>query len=254
MVKQISQFVVIDFAKTVEACTPHPGPLPSRRGGKIKDKIFGKRHRCSLGLAVGIFCLGVIFMASPALAHRVLVFAYTEGDTIHTESKFVGSGPVQQGEVKVEDRRDGRVLLTGATDENGKFSFKIPPAAVAERLDLLIVVGASMGHQGEWLLKADKYLPGTGGKAAAAPEAGVKTASASPGVGSSGGKVGAVEQQALEEALNKVLERQLAPIKEMLSDMSVRRRTFPEIIGGLGYIVGIFGVVAYFMSKKQPRA
>jgi nickel transport protein len=62
-----------------------------------------------------------------------------------------------------------------------------------------------------------------------------------------------VDQQALEEALNKVMDRQLAPIREMLADLTLRRRTFPEIIGGLGYIAGIFGVVAYFMSKKQPR-
>ncbi len=71
--------------------------------------------------------------------------------------------------------------------------------------------------------------------------------------GTPGAKVATVDQQALEEALNKVLERQLAPIKEMLTDLTVRRRTFPEIIGGLGYIIGIFGVVAYFMSKKQPK-
>ena len=120
---------------------------------------------CSRSLTAAIFCLGLISLASPALAHRVLVYAFAEGDTIHTESKFVGSGPVQKGDVKVQDRKDGTVLLTGTTDEKGKFSFKIPPEAVAERSDLLIIVGASLGHQGEWLLKADNYLPRTEGKA-----------------------------------------------------------------------------------------
>ena len=190
---------------------------------------------------------------SPALAHRVLVYAFAEGDTIHTESKFVGSGPVQKGDVKVQDQKDGTVLLTGTTDEKGKFSFKIPPEAVSERSDLLIIVGASLGHQGEWLLKADNYLPRTGVKATGAPESHTGVASPASGAGTPGAKIGAVDQQALEEAMNKVMERQLAPIKEMLADLSVRRRTFPEIIGGLGYIVGIFGVVAYFMSKKQPK-
>jgi nickel transport protein len=210
-------------------------------------KIFSRRP------ASIILCLCLLTISSPALAHRMLVFAFVEGDTIHTESKFVGSGAVQKGEVKVQDKKTGKVLLSGTTDEKGKFSFKIPPEAVSERLDLLIVVGASLGHQGEWLLKADSYLPKnikTAGVAANTPTPGPRSPSAA---GVSGAKIATVDQQALEDALNKALERQLAPVKEMLADLTVRRRTFPEIIGGLGYIMGIFGVVAYFMSKKQPK-
>jgi nickel transport protein len=207
----------------------------------------------SRSLAAAMFCLGLISLASPALAHRVLVYAVAEGDTIHTESKFVGSGPVQKGDVKVQDQKDGKVLLTGTTDEKGKLSFKVPPEAVSGRSDLLIIVGASLGHQGEWLLKADSYLPRAGIKATGAPESHAGAASPASGTGTPGAKIGTVDKQALEEAMNTVMERQLAPIKEMLADLTVRRRTFPEIIGGLGYIVGIFGVVAYFMSKKQPK-
>ena len=104
---------------------------------------------------------------TPALAHRVLVFAYAEGDTIHTESKFIPNDPVRQGKILVMDKKTGKVLLTGKTDDQGKFSFKIPAEAVAQKMDLLIVVEAAMGHRGEWLLKADSYLTGaTPGKAA----------------------------------------------------------------------------------------
>jgi nickel transport protein len=98
--------------------------------------------------------------ATPALAHRVLVFAYAEGDTIHTESKFVPDTPVRQGKVMVLDAKTGKELLTGQTDDQGKFSFKIPVAAAAEKMDLKIVVEAAMGHRGEWLLKAGSYLTG----------------------------------------------------------------------------------------------
>ena len=94
-------------------------------------------------------CLGLIALASPALAHRVLVFAFAQGDTIHTESNFVGSGAVQKGEVQVQDKDTGKVLVTGTTDEQGKFAFKIPPEAVSQRLDLLIIVGAS------WAIRAN---------------------------------------------------------------------------------------------------
>jgi nickel transport protein len=207
-------------------------------------------RRC---LSAALAGLALMLLASPAQAHRVLVFASVQGDTIQTESTFVGSGPVQKGEVQVQDKASGRVLLTGATDEKGKFSFKIPIEAASGRLDLLIIVGASLGHQGEWLLKADSYLPKTG-PAAATASPGSAPAAVPVGTGAAGPKTAVVDQQALEEALNKALEKQLAPIKEMLVELGLKRRTLPEIIGGLGYILGIFGVVAYFMSKKQPRA
>jgi nickel transport protein len=90
---------------------------------------------------------------TPALAHRVLVFAYTEGDTVHTESKFVPNTPVRQGKILVLEEKTGKVLLTGQTDDKGKFSFKIPPEAAAQKMNLKIVVEAAMGHRGEWLLK-----------------------------------------------------------------------------------------------------
>jgi nickel transport protein len=199
-----------------------------------------------------ILCLCFLILSSPAQAHRVLVYAYALGETVHTESKFAGSGSVQKGEIQVQDRKSGQVLLTGTTDDQGKFSFKIPSEAASGRLDLLIVVGASMGHQGEWLLKADSYLSKSQQTSATAAPAASAPVSPTPSV-TPGPKSAAVDQQALEEALNKVMDRQLAPIREMLADLTLRRRTFPEIIGGLGYIAGIFGVVAYFMSKKQPR-
>jgi nickel transport protein len=209
---------------------------------------------CSRYLIAAMFGLSLLILASPALAHRVLVFAFAEGDTIHTESKFVGSGAVQKGQVLVQDKKTGQTLLTGTTDDQGKYSFKIPPEAMAGKLDLLIVTEAAMGHKGEWLVKADSYLSGVKSTTAAAGP-GVSTPAtpaASPPV-ASGAKAASVDQQALEAALDKSLERHLAPLKEMLTDLTIHRTSFTDIIGGLGYILGIFGLVAYFMSKKQPK-
>lgn len=203
-----------------------------------------------------ILALGVL--ATPALAHRVLVFAYAEGDTIHTESKFIPDTPVRQGKVMVLDAKTGKELLTGQTDDKGKFSFVIPAEARAERMDLKIVAEAAMGHRGEWLLKADSYL--AGGKSAAAPaaktaspppETPVTAAPAAPPPVAPGGKAPEVNQQALEGILNQALERQLAPVKEMLTELTVHRTSLADILGGIGYILGFFGLWAYFQSKRK---
>lgn len=113
-----------------------------------------KNLRPTLGVR-GVFLILLIgAFATPALAHRLLVFAHTEGDTVHTESKFVPNNPVRQGKVLVMDAKTDQVLATGQTDDKGKFSCKMPPAAAAQKLDLKIVVEAGMGHRGEFLLKA----------------------------------------------------------------------------------------------------
>jgi nickel transport protein len=55
----------------------------------------------------------------------VTIFAWVDGDTIHTQSKFSGGKRVHNGEINVFDL-DGNLLLKGNTDKNGEFSFKVP--------------------------------------------------------------------------------------------------------------------------------
>jgi nickel transport protein len=66
-------------------------------------------------------------------------------------------------------------------------------------------------------------------------------------------KTAGVDRQMLEDALNKAIERQLAPIKEMLSELTIHRTSMTDIIGGIGYILGIFGLWAYFQSKGRKN-
>jgi len=121
----------------------------------MRRKGFWRKQSRSLLWVRRIFLILIICaFTTPALAHRVLVFAYTEGDTIHTESKFVPNTPVKQGKILVLDPKTDKVLLTGQTDDKGKCSFKIPPEVAAQKIDLKIVIEASMGHRGEFLLKA----------------------------------------------------------------------------------------------------
>jgi len=116
-----------------------------------------KQSRLQLLVRGAFLVLLICALVTPALAHRVMVFAYAEGNTIHTESKFVPNTPCKQGKVIVQDAKTGKELLTGQTDDQGKFSFTVPAAAASQKMDLKIVVEAAMGHRGEFLLKADKY-------------------------------------------------------------------------------------------------
>lgn len=89
-----------------------------------------------------------ILIAVPAMAHKVNIFAYVEGDTIYTESYFPDGKAVALGTIEVLDST-GQKLLEGKTDKEGLFSFPVP----AEKEDLTIVINASMGHKNSYLLK-----------------------------------------------------------------------------------------------------
>ncbi|MGD9236201.1 MAG: hypothetical protein PVF09_05975 [Desulfobacterales bacterium] len=110
---------------------------------------------CILSLVVGFLWIG----AAPVDAHRVNVFAWVEGDTVFVESKFSGGKRVNTGKVTVSDA-EGTELLTGLTDENGEFSFKVP-----KKTDLKIVIEAGTGHRGEWTVAAGEIqMPAAGKK------------------------------------------------------------------------------------------
>ena len=62
---------------------------------------------------------------SPALAHKVYLFAWVEGDTVLVDAYFSKSKRVMGGKIEVMDST-GQKLLEGTTDDKGRFSFKIP--------------------------------------------------------------------------------------------------------------------------------
>lgn len=97
-----------------------------------------------LSIFLGAWC----FRIETANSHGLSVFAWVEGDTIFVESKFSGGKRVNAGKIIVTDSQ-GTELLTGTTDENGEFSFKVP-----KKTELKIVLLAGTGHRAEWTIAA----------------------------------------------------------------------------------------------------
>lgn len=94
--------------------------------------------------------LGLSILSPSAFAHKVNIFAYTEGDTVYTESYFPDGKKVKGGRIEVYDSQ-GKKLLEGVTDEKGQFNFKLP------KIDKLkIIINASMGHRNSCTLTMEK--------------------------------------------------------------------------------------------------
>ncbi len=91
----------------------------------------------------------LMFVAAPAFAHKVNLFAYYEDGTVFTESYFPDGTKVKGGAVEVYDAKGDKVV-SGKTDKEGIFSFPW-----TKKEDLTIKINATMGHKNEFILTKD---------------------------------------------------------------------------------------------------
>jgi nickel transport protein len=197
-----------------------------------------------------VFACILLIIPSTAWAHKVNVFAYVEGDTVVTESYFSDGRKCQDSVIEVFDTK-GEKLLEGTTDAEGQFSFE-PPAAG----DLLIRLTAAMGHQAEYTVPASD-LPEALSEGVPAPAETPSTPSqAAPAEPVSDAAQETPVDQAsavpadVEQLVERAVARQLAPIRRAIEESRNRQR-ISDIVGGIGYIIGLMGVVLYFHSRRR---
>lgn len=184
-----------------------------------------------------------------AFAHKVTVFAWVEGDTVHTESKFSGGRFAKQARIEVYDRT-GKKLLEGRTDDEGGFVFKAP-----KQEDLRIVLIAGTGHRNEWVVKADEF---SGQVRSTVDAETVQPHQPQPLVVTPLPGGIDVSREDLQTMIEAALDKKLQPVLHRLYQMDEGPR-LTEIVGGMGYILGLVGLGAYIhyrrrSSSEGPRA
>jgi len=176
-----------------------------------------------------VLCL--VALSLPALAHHVIVFAYREGNRVRVESKFSGGDRVHEGKVTVTNA-SGEKVNEGVTDASGDYAFDAPgPGA------LKIEVYAGEGHQGEWKLAAVN---------APEPEPTTTAAASTPSGGAS------FSRADLQRMIEDAVEVKVAPLRRMLITLSERDTDWRNILGGLGWIAGVLGIIAYYKARRNP--
>ena len=190
-----------------------------------------------------VFALFSFSMAGVARAHKVMIFAWVSGDTIYTESKFSGGKKVNQGNVIVYNQK-GDKLLEGKTNKNGEFSFKSPGKTA-----LKIVIQAGMGHRAEWTIPLEEIA------AEASGVTGMISSGNSGDNGIEGSKhevyVSGFGPEDVRIAVEKALDKKLEPVFKILAESREHGPSVTDILGGIGYILGLFGVAGYFYGRRQ---
>lgn len=223
---------------------------------------------CRAPISWMFFSLGVILFMQPhkAFAHKVNIFAYVENGQVVVDAYYSKSKKVNAGKVVVVDAATKEELLNTVTDEKGFLRFPIPTKAATARHDLKLVLVAGEGHQSVTLVSAEEFEPRTApaasGPVKSGPQADVKQ-TAQPMVKTADQQpLGPVPvqvmseaalEQLVERAVDRAVERKMAPVRQMLQQQAETGPGMVEIIGGIGYILGLFGVAAFVAAKRRER-
>jgi nickel transport protein len=203
--------------------------------------LLDSNPRFSRGASLAFFALGIILsltLVSQVLAHKVNVFAWVEGETVFVEGYYPGGKKAQNSLVEVYNS-SGAKLLEGRTNEKGEFSFKWPG-----REDLTIVLTAGMGHKNDFTITA-----GDNGRSEPVPAEEVAEKRENGGAPSST----TVAMDQLEVMIDQALDRKLEPVIKLIRNTRKEGPGITEILGGIGYIFGLFGLIMYFKSRKERK-
>jgi nickel transport protein len=183
----------------------------------------------------------ILLTTATGWCHGISVFAWVEGERVQVESKFSGGKRPVNATVRVFDP-EGKELLSGTTDDKGAWSFDLP-----QHTALKIVLEAGMGHRGEWTLSAEEV-----GATSSAADADEKPHSHPSASGPDATPVGATAEN-LDARLRTVLAEELATVTARLAHLEARLDgpSLQDILGGLGYILGLVGIGAYVQARRM---
>lgn len=180
--------------------------------------------------------MALLLFSATAHAHKVNVFAWVEGGTVHTESKFSGGKKVKEGKIEVYNHLNQKVL-EGATDDQGYFAFAIPKDART----LKVVLTAGMGHSNYWQITAEELgyekndQPAVSAKPTPAPASNAQLQ---------------LDKNALKQIVEHAVEKKLAPLRAQMAEQAWG---FRDIVAGIGYILGLMGLASYIHHRKSQN-
>lgn len=191
-------------------------------------------------------------LSSPCFAHKVRIFAWQDGDNIVTESKFSRGKSARNAEVTVVETETGKTLLSGTTNTDGIFTFPLPQITSKE---LEIIVDTGDGHKNSWIFGLENSVPGNKNTTASQPEtpASLQLPTPSPETESLEGVHQTITPSELTRIIEESLDKKLAPINRTLAENTEKGPSLQDILGGIGYIIGLAGIVAYMQSLKNKK-
>ncbi len=190
-------------------------------------------------LRLGSLLVLSLVMNPPAVAHKVVTSVWADGDDIEGEIGFSSGDMAPQGTRVEVLGPDGGALGEVFTDADGLFRFT-PTEAVAHTFR----ANLGAGHVAEAVLAADELPAGLSRNTVTqAPEsAASNTESLAP-------PTTVATKTELEALIAEALRRELKPLRKELAAYR-EKNDLQSILGGLGYICGIFGLAFFIYARR----
>lgn len=211
----------------------------------------------------GVLVAGAGLGHGVARAHSVHVFAYVDGDAIRVEGAFSRNKKVRRGKVAVLDGTSGAVLREGVTDDHGVFRFRPDDAFLATGRGLVIRLDAGEGHRDTWPMSGEDLRAlspalraSTASLSATPPTAGTSPSSEGPWLTEGGGpsnvsaSVDDESAAAWDARFERLLEAKIAPLRAALARQEKRGPDLRDVVGGIGWIIGLLGAATYFKYRR----
>jgi nickel transport protein len=190
-------------------------------------------------MRAGLLTLCLMCAAAPATAHRVILSVFVSGDQIEGELGF-SNGAIAAGTLIEVFDPEGAKLGEVITDTDGFFVYE-------PRQPITHVFRANLGqgHVAEVTMPvADlpRHLASGGTIAAPSPVGGtVESTIQRP-----------VTSPELEDLIASVVRDEVRPLRREVAAYR-EKNDLQSILGGIGYIVGLFGVGFYLAARRKLK-
>ena len=192
-----------------------------------------------------LLVLTTVLVSQTALAHRLIVFGWVDGEQVITQSRFSNRKAVKGGDISVFDI-EGNQILNGKTDSRGRFAFRIPG-----KKPLKVLLTTSPGHQARWLLsEADLATATTTSKHASFHENEALTDNETFSTPVNQDEDCSCQREDIESAIEKSIDRKLSPVLEYIAESQNSPVSIKDVLGGIGYIIGLVGLAAYLRFRS----
>ncbi len=183
-----------------------------------------------------LLLLLIACVTAESFGHNIQIFAGNEGTEISGYVYFSDGGRVRDANVKVFTN-EGELILQTRTNQEGVFRF-----TANQGMDLTVVADTKDGHRAEWSVRANEIPESL-------PDPTVwKEGHSDPTLAN--GKNGNLE-------LRRMIREELRPLEAQFTRRNEEFERFRneirwrDIVGGIGYLIGIAGVACCLRGRRQ---
>ena len=225
----------------------------------MKQRIELMKANALYTVLLSLFLSISLGFSSLASAHNVVGGVYAEGFTIEGEAGFSNGSMANEGTVVKVSDTSGTPLGEAVTDDQGYFVF-----TAKKRITHVFEINMGAGHILKMQLPAEE-LPDSLDDVTATTVSSNSVASTSDITQSTNnnGQVENTNQATSNQAviqkeiqnqitplmLEKAIAKQIKPLRREISALK-EKSGMRDIIGGIGYIFGLLGLVAFLRERK----